>query len=64
MHWISLSRIHSLFCVERPLFGLHCNLHSKWCLDVPQLSDILSLIVQIKEAIVSFFFQTFQQAHL
>ena len=59
MHWISLSRIHSLFCVERPLFGLHRNLHSKWCLDVPQLSDILLLILQIKEAILSVFFLTF-----
>lgn len=64
MHWISLSRIHSLFCVERPLFGLHGNLRSKRCLDVPQLSDILLLILQIKEAMLSVVFRTFQRVHL
>ena len=43
LHWVGLSCLYSLFCFERPLPCLHCNICCQWCADVSELSKVLFL---------------------
>lgn len=45
MHWVGLSCLCPLFCVEGPLLGLHGNIRHKWHVDVSELSTVFLLTV-------------------